>query len=281
MRGGYTKFFPIKSQKLDIYTKHVRDGFVTSGFFLTGGARGDSLMTMNQEAAPARPDDFKKTLPVVGMAFFILSGIVLLAYLYSRPRGGSVVLPGGVTYLGPSPMVQNQKSNIKNQKEIQQMQTGKISVPNDAPWVTQTGKKYPYSFLYPSSLSLGVFPDDPFDAVTIFWGDTNPQENLLLRVENLKEIKGKEVYIKKPKKDYVLDWWKEYNWKGVADITEFVNSKGLKGYRTKYLDTSGSSPYDHVFFEVPNRAELVIWMSGKLLEPSVFDRLVDSVTWTP
>jgi len=215
-------------------------------------------------------DDVKKTLPAIGAVFLILTGIVLLAYQYSRPRGGTIVLPGGVTYLGPSPTTYNQQPTTSS---------GKISIPPDANWAAQTGKKYPYSFLYPTSLSLGFFPGDPFDAVTIFGGDTNPQENLLIRIENLKEMKGKEGYLKKSKKDYVLDWWKDYTWKGVADITELTNSKGLKGYRAEYLDASGSSPFDHIFFEVPNRPELIIWMSGKMLEQRVFDKIVDSVEW--
>lgn len=218
-------------------------------------------------------DDGKRVAAVVGTAFFILTGIVFLAYQYSKPRTGAIVLPGGVTYLGPSP------TDAKSDK--QKAISDNIPIPADAAWTTQTGKKYPYSFLYPSTLSLGVFPDDPFDAVTIFWGDTNPQENLLLRVENLKEMNGKAGYVKKPKKDYVLDWWKDYTWKGVADIMEFTNSKGLKGYRAKYIDTSGSSPFDHVFLEVPGQPELVIWLSGKMLPKEMFDRIVDSVTWTP
>lgn len=213
-------------------------------------------------------DDIKKTLPAIGGTFFILVGIVFLGYLYSRPRPGGIVLPGGVTYLGPSPSVVSRQSSV-----VSNTKYGKIPVAEDSAWATQTGKKYSYSFLYPSSLSLGVFPGDPFDAVTIFWGDTNPQENLLLRVETLKDPK-------KPKKDYVLDWWKDYTWKGVADISEFTNSKGLKGYRAKYLDSSGTSPFDHVFFEVPGRPDLVLWLSGKLLEQGVFERIVDSVTWS-
>lgn len=212
--------------------------------------------------------DWKKNVAVVGTAFLILISIVTLAYLYSRPRGGAIVLPGGVTYLGPSPK-ESQESKVKSQKSTQK----KTSVPEDSAWATQTGKKYPYSFLYPSSLSLGVFPDDPFDAVTVFWEDTNPQENLLLRVETVHDIK-------QSKKDYALDWWKDYTWRGVADVVEFTNSRGLKGYRAKYLNDSGTTPYDHVFFEVPRRPELVIWMSGKMLEQDVFDRIVDSVTWS-
>lgn len=219
----------------------------------------------------------KQASSMAGIVFLILMGIVLLAYQYSRPRGGTIVLPGGITYLGPSPTVNNQQST--NNK--QQTTHGKIPVPADATWATQMGKKYPYSFLYPSTLSLGVFPDDPFDAVTIFWGDTNPQENLLVRIENLKVLPAGRQDPKKSKKDYVRDWWKDYTWKGVADIAEFTNSKGLKGYRAKYLDASGTSPFDHVFFEVPGRPELVIWLSGKMLAQGVFDKIVDSVTWAP
>lgn len=193
-------------------------------------------------------DEVKKALPAIATAFAVLCGMVILAYLYSRPREGSIVLPGGITYLGPSP--------------------------TQTPWATQTGKKFSYSFLYPSSLSLGVFPDDPFDAVTIFWQDTNPQENLLLRVETIPEPK-------QPKKDYVFSWWKQYNWKGVAGISEFTNGKGLKGYRAKYIDASGKSPYDQVFLEVPGRPELLIWLSGKMVGPAVFDKIVESVSWSP
>ncbi|MEK9143172.1 MAG: hypothetical protein AAB481_00895 [Patescibacteria group bacterium] len=219
-------------------------------------------------------DDTKKTLPAVGTVFLILSGIVLLAYQYSRPRTSAIVLPGGVTYLGPSP---TQNSGLRTQDS--RKKTNKIPVAADAVWATQTGKKYPYTFLYPSTLSLGVFPNDPYDAVTIFWGDTNPQENLLLRVENINACKESPCKTARTLLAYVLDWWKDYTWKGVADITEFKNSKGLKGYRAKYLDGSGFSPFDHVFFEVPNRPELVIWLSGKMLEKGVFDKIVESVEW--
>lgn len=221
-----------------------------------------------------QPINIKQVGSMASIAFLVLTGIVLLSYQYSRPRGGTIVLPGGVTYLGP--MKSAKETRDKGQETGK---GGKVPVPADAGWTTREGKKYPYSFLYPTSLSLGFFPNDPFDAVTIFWGDTNPQENLLIRVENFKEMKGKEGYITKPKKDYVLSWWKDYAWKGVADIAEFTNSKGLKGYRAKYLDTTGSSPFDHIFFEVPNRPELVIWLSGKMLEAGVFDKIVDSVEW--
>ena len=66
-----------------------------------------------------------------------------------------------------------------------------IPVPADDVWATNEGKQFPYSFSYPKTLSLGVFTDDPFDGVTIFYGNTSPQENLFFRVENLTTINKK------------------------------------------------------------------------------------------
>lgn len=199
-------------------------------------------------------DETKKVLVVTVVAFLILTAAAVAAYSYSASRPGSLVIPGGVTYLGPKPTA-------------------------DVTSAEQKGKIFPYSFSYPSTLSLGVFPGDPFDAVTIFWGNTNPQENLLLRVEDLNKIPNMKSYVGKSKKSYVENWWKQYDWKGAASVSEFTNSKGLKGYRAKYTDAGGTSPHDNIFFEIPGRPELVIWMSGKLLEQPVFDRIVDSVTW--
>ncbi|MBI3559635.1 hypothetical protein HY087_00710, partial [Candidatus Gottesmanbacteria bacterium] len=112
--------------------------------------------TMSDQMPEGQTDNFNKAIPAIGIAFFILTGIVIVGYLYSRPRGGTVVLPGGITYLGPSP--------TKATSDKRQAISEKIPIPSDAGWATQTGKKYPYSFLYPTSLSLGFFPNDPFDA---------------------------------------------------------------------------------------------------------------------
>ncbi len=213
------------------------------------------------------------TVTIITVALvIILTGGTIWAYVYASKRPSTIVLPGGVTYLGPS----------QSSEQIEpQQDPNKINLLPNAQWQEQRGKLFPYSFSYPNNMSLGVFPNDPFDAVTIFWGNTNPQENIFLRIENLNQLKGMKSYITKPKLEYARDWWKQYNWKGVANVSEFTNSKGLKGYRAKYLDASNQTPYDHVFFEVPNRSDLVIWMSGRLLTQPLFDKIVDSVSWNP
>jgi hypothetical protein len=34
-----------------------------------------------------------------------------------------------------------------------------------------------------------------------------------------------------------------------------------------------------VFLQVPGKANLVIWVSGRLFAPDIFNRLVDSIRW--
>lgn len=207
------------------------------------------------------PKELQKTLAVAGVAFLLLVSATYLSYRHTKSRTPQIVLPAGGTYLGPTPSLEKPASTA-----------GKIPVPADAAWGTWTGKKFPYSFSYPTTLSLGFFPDDLFDAVTIFWNNTNPQENLLLRVE-------KPTAKEKNTRLYVENWWRQYAFTGVSTIEEFTTKQNLKGYRVGYKDSSGKIPYEHAFLEVPGKPELVIWMSQKLLDQSIFNRIVDSLIW--
>lgn len=216
-------------------------------------------------------DDYLKTLVT---AITISSTLVILIFMFhewTKPRTSTVVLPGGITYLGPSP-------TEKNQTSPDEQKSNGIAI-DTSDWKSFSGSLYPFSFSYPKSLELGVFPSDPFDSVTIFWGNTNSQENVFFRVENLNKIKDAASYITKPKDEYVATWWKQYAWKGVESVTKFTTSQGLVSYRAKYKDGTGNVPYDNVFLEVPGKPELVIWMATRLLSPEVFDKIVDSVRW--
>lgn len=212
-----------------------------------------------------------KTVGIAVLISIVLIAGVFLSFLNATKNQGDIVLPAGGTYLGPSPTTGQPKVRFL------ELEARIIPVPTDATWGTNEGKIFPYAFSYPKTLSLGVFPNDPYDGVTIFYGNTKPEENLFFRVENLTTL-NKQEYIGKPM-EYANDWYKEYRWKGVASVTAFTNSKGLKGYRAKYLDDTEKTPYDHVFFEVPNNNNLIIWISGKLFTKEIFDKLVDSVEW--
>jgi len=210
--------------------------------------------------------DIRGIAPMAIALVVILTAAVVASYAYAKKQTGTIILPAGVTYLGPTPTPPPPSGAW-------------IPIPSNVSWGTQKGKRYPYSFSFPTNLALGVFPGDPFDPVTIFWGNTNPSENIFFRVENLNEMQGTSAFIDKPKIDYASFWWKQYNWKGVATVTQFTNSKGLVGYRAKYLNSEGKTLLDNIFFEVPGRPELVIWMASKLIDSTTFDRMADSLAW--
>lgn len=205
----------------------------------------------------------------------VLVGLSYASFRYAKTRSGTVVLPGGITYLGPS----TAQMKTSEPSPISPLGAeGKIPVPPEVNWMVYKGKLFPYAFSYPASLNLGVFPNDPYDAVTVFYPGTNSQTNLFFRVEDLNKL-NKQQYINTAKMEYVKAWWQGYNWKGYKTIMPFTNASGLVGYRASYINDKGETPYDQVFFEVPGRPDLVIWISGSLFEKTVFDKLVDSVSW--
>lgn len=209
-----------------------------------------------------------KTILTAVVISIVLFACVFLAYTSIRSRQSQIILPGGITYLGPSPSPTAPPATPN----------GKIPVPDTATWSTNKGKRYPYAFAYPVTLSLGWFPNDPYDAVTVFYQGTDANANIFFRVDDLTKLK--KTQYSGNTLGYAQNWWKDYNWKGVAAVTEFTNSGGLRGYRAKYLNSDNVTPYDHVFFEVPRNPNLVIWISGKLFTQNIFDRIVNSVSWT-
>lgn len=184
-------------------------------------------------------------IPTILVSALLCLG-VYIAFQSAKNQTSTIVLPGGVTYLGPSP-----------------------TSPPQAKFAVYHGKLFPYTFSYPENFSLGWFPNDPLDAVTAFIGGTDSNQNIFFRVETVKQSPM----------DHASNWWKDYAWKGVESVTAFTNSVGLHGYRAKYINEKGVVPFDHIFFEVPERNDLIIWVSGKLFSQEVFDKLVDSVSW--
>lgn len=162
---------------------------------------------------------------------------------------GTIVLPAGGTYLGPT--------------------TTPPPTPAPAPATgsLHKGRIYPYSFETPETLKLVTF-NDTFDIYAISKEGMDPYNAVLIGVDDITKKN-------KPLIDYINEWWKQFGGlKGVDSITEFTNSKGLKGYSVKYVN--GSS--DDVFFEVPDPG-YVIHLANGPLDKKIFDAIVDSVTW--
>ena len=216
--------------------------------------------------------DFKKIL--LGLiAGTVLIGIVVIAgYTYSQKLIGrnKVTLPAGQNYLG---------ENVPNfSGETPPTAPQRFTAPADVAWKEFKGTKFPYSFNYPETLNLGVFPNDPSDAVAIVWGNIPPESNILLDVESVGEKAPQ--YIGNVE-EYVKNWWKSFpGLKGVKSITKFTNANGLVGYRAIYINVADQTPNVDIFFQIPQNRNIVIRLANGSLDPVIFDRIVDSLRYT-
>lgn len=201
--------------------------------------------------------------------FLVLGGAIFVAYRYSQKQSSDLIVPGGVTYLGATP-------------------TQTVSAPTPPPlrftadptvnWKTRRGVTYPYSFSYPETLQLVVFPGDKSDSVAISWNNIPPQVNILANIEMVSQRDPK--YVSQPKINFVNDWYKFFSGlKGVSRVEQFTNANGLKGYRAVYINNLGQTPNTDIFFEVPGDKNLLIHLANGVLDPVIFDRIVDSLNW--
>jgi hypothetical protein len=221
---------------------------------------------MEQEKNAASQNTTK--LIIAGVGGVIILGIAIFAaYRYSQKQAGGIALPGGTTYLGPSPTVQPTAVPLK------------FTADATTTWNVQTGKTYPFSFSYPSTLPIVVFTNDPTDSIGIVWGNTPPQMNILANVEFIQDRDPK--LVKQQKLEYVRNWYKFFSGlKGVASVQPFTNTGGMKGYKAQYVNYANTSPNLDVFFEVPNQPEIMIHMANGIIDSALFEKIIDSVKWT-
>lgn len=217
-----------------------------------------------------------KVAAIAGVVGIVLIGFIFIQYSMVKNRQGTIVLPAGDTYLGPTPTPVPQEQSQPASAQQEQ----KFTAPENDDWVTVRGNVYDYSFRAPSALTLVTFDDDPYDIYAIDWNNLNPSSNVLIGVDNLKNDENKVQYVDQPKRTYVDNWWRQFGaLKGVSSVVPFVNSQGLQGYRAKYFNQQNQTPFLDVFFEVPGRPELVIHLANGVLSDDVFERIIDSITW--
>jgi len=216
--------------------------------------------------------------PVLLLAFAIsifLASLLYLSYHLANTNKGTIAIPAGNTYLGPTAKKQTETVSTKTPSS-----DTLFTASFDTPWNTWTATKFPFSFSYPKTLTLSGFPNDPMDAVGITWNGKKPQENILISVIDLSKNKTFETLINKPREEFITAWWKQYSGlKGATPIIEFTNKNGLKGYKTRFINTEEKTPNLDIFFDVPNQKNLILRIANGILDPSIFDAIVDSVDW--
>lgn len=210
--------------------------------------------------------DLKKIIIATAVGVVILVAITYASYRYSQ-RKSETILPGGTTYLGPTP-----------QGEQPPTAPQVFTVDVNTPWKIHNGSIYPFSLSYPQTLTLVVYTNDPTDTVSVGWGNIPPQQNVLLDVERVAEIAPK--YENLPKEEFVRNWWQKYSGlKGLKSIERFTNANGLVGFRAWYFDFNDKTPVENIFFEAPGNKQILIHLANGTLDKPVFDRIVQSLSW--
>lgn len=223
----------------------------------------------------SQKDAARTVLVVIGMTS-ILTALVVWNWSNAAKANGTIVIPAGNTYLGPNAPAGQRPLGVAPTPAAANVFIADSSVP----WYDIQGTIYPYILSVPTTLKLTKFPNDPYDLYAIVWSNIAPESNILIGLDNLKAHATRTQYITKAKIDYVRDWWQQFgSLKGVASIDPFTNSHGLKGYRAKYFNAAGETPNTDIFFEVPGHPEYVIHLSNGIIEPALFDKIVDSVRW--
>src|SRR5690349_18330031 len=95
----------------------------------------------------------KISIIAVGITILMVIG-VFIHYRQISGRPGTIVLPAGGTYLGPSSQTQPTA-----QPEVKTV----FTATGDTPWHTIHGNIYPYTFSVPTTLTLTTFPNNPYD----------------------------------------------------------------------------------------------------------------------
>lgn len=222
----------------------------------------------NHQEEKKEQQNFTKLAIVTIAGVLILLGAIYAAYRYSQSKTGDIVLPGGVTYLGPSPTPSSQPTSPPL----------KFTADSTVTYNSKTGANHPYSFAHPSTLPLVVFTRDLSDSVAIDWGGIPPQQNVLFNVELIEKRDPK--YLDRPKEEYIRNWFKFFpGLKGMASIQAFTNTNGLRGFKAQYINQANQTPNVDVFFEVPGRKDIMLHLANGILDYTIFDRIVDSVKW--
>ncbi|MDP3888551.1 MAG: hypothetical protein Q8Q24_00760 [bacterium] len=201
----------------------------------------------------------------------ILGGVVYGGLKITKKVGNKIALPAGPNYLGDKAPDLN---NLQNPPTAPQ----RFTAASDVAWKQLKGKVYRYTLSYPESLPLGVFPNDQADAVAIVWGNIPAQANILLNVEKISDRNPK--YAGKTE-EFVRNWWTAFSGlKGVKSVDKFTTASGLTGYKASYINAAGQTPNVDVFIQIPDDQNSLIHMANGILDPTIFDRMVDTLKYT-
>jgi hypothetical protein len=212
--------------------------------------------------------EIKKVTSGLVIGAIVIGLVIYGGYRYSQKTGGRFILPRGANYTG-------KESGFTT--DTPPTAPLRFTAAADVAWTAYSGKIYNYSFSYPQTLALAVFPNDKTDSVAISWGNIPAENNILL---NLEFISQRDAQYVGNVEEYARNWWKFFSGlKGVSSVDKFTNANGLTGYKAVYINTADQTPNVDVFLEVPENRDLAIHIANGVLDPAIFNRIVDSIKW--
>lgn len=238
-------------------------------------------MDSMQDSQPAKPSVSNMSVILLCCSISIfLSSLFYLSYHLANTNKGTIAIPAGKTYLGPPAVVPEWTDFSKPKETPAPAQMSPFTAPDTSVWKQWKGTAFPYQFSYPDTLPLTGFSNDQNDSVGYAWGGRKAAENILINVIDLSKNTTFEPYITKPKKEFVNAWWKQFSGlTGVSPIVGFTNKKGLKGYKARFINAAGQTPNLDIFFEIPGNKNLIIRIANGLMDPLLFDTIVETVEW--
>lgn len=192
------------------------------------------------------------------LGLIVIAGIVYAGFSYSQK-----------TKLQTTPAGDTGSQATENKSEV-----FVFTADPAVPWIVFSQPEYAYTFSFPQTLPLYKFTDPPF-SIGIKWNNVDPKYNMLVDQESIQVRDQQSVG---NMEQFVNNWWKSFSGlTGIKSVTRFTNTNGLTGYRAIYINKAGETPNVDVFFADPNNPDRVVHFANGILEPTIFDRIIDSL----
>lgn len=227
--------------------------------------------------------DIKKVGIGILVAAIILGIVVYGGYTFSQRRAGKQIFPAGFPLGGGDSggkrdvLLSEVNCESDTPQEINPwayyIRCDPFTAAPNETWVTYTDPDYGFSISLPESLDVIPYGKD----LGVAYKELAPfASSNLLYIIDLADIRSGE-FVTMGLVEYANNYWQQYSGlTGIQSAESFTNVNGLRGMRAVYINSQGETPSTEVFFEFPDRPGNFVHLASGVLEPSVFDRIVDS-----
>lgn len=204
------------------------------------------------------------------LVIFLL--LIAFMYFWVKKGKGGIIFPAGINYTGaettPPPAPPRPKYDLARIATLTSL-------------VTFESSRKQYKFDHPGELIPLIFPGDPNDSMTFDVVDLPVQFNLMALVETIS------VYEPKLTGDFDEFVKKYYTFfpglKGAGKLESYTSPKGLRGFKTTFVNQADQNTNENYFFQVPGKPDKILHLVN--IFPSegkaIFDKILSSIELVP